>query len=131
MHKRIEEICAGIGQAMGCKVDVDLNKMYPATVNPKMESDHIERLAKRWFGPEHFCTEDLPLSASEDFSYFIQEKPGAFFALGTLKPGAKPMTLHTSTYNFNDDMVATGGYFWVRIAEDRLGCSILPEEQSE
>ena len=69
--------------------------------------------------------EDLPLSASEDFSYFLEEKPGCFFTLGTLKPGADIKTLHTSDYNFNDDVLASGGYFWVRLIEDRLGVALL------
>ncbi len=69
--------------------------------------------------------EDLPLSASEDFSFFLKEKPGCFFALGTLKPGNKIYTLHSSDYNFNDDMVATGGYFWVKLVEDRLDVKLM------
>ena len=69
--------------------------------------------------------DDLPITASEDFSYFLQERPGCFFALGTLKPGREPKTLHTSDYDFNDDLVATGGYFWIRLLEDRLGVKIF------
>jgi hippurate hydrolase len=125
IHKRIREISEGTAKAMGCTVEVDLNKMYPAIINHKKEADHIERLAKKWFGPEHFSQLDLPLSASEDFSYFIEEKPGAFFALGTLKPGNEPRTLHSSNYDFNDDILATGGYFWVRLAEDRLNVKMI------
>ena len=110
---------------MECKAVVDITRLYPAVINHVTETGHIKRLATKWFGPEHFSEEDLPISASEDFSYFLLEKPGCFFALGTKKPGTKPRTLHTSDYNFNDDMVATGGYFWVRLIEDRLGVKIL------
>ena len=111
--------------AMNCTVDVSLQDLYPAVQNHKAETDHVIRLTKKWFGEEHFSTEDLPLTASEDFSYFIKEKPGCFFALGTLKPGCQPKTLHSSDYNFNDDMVATGGYFWTRLIEDRLNVKLL------
>ena len=45
--------------------------------------------------------------------------------LGTLKPGSEPKTLHTSDFNFNDDLIASGGYFWVRLIEDRLGFSLI------
>ena len=71
--------------------------------------------------------EELPMTASEDFAYFIQEKPGCFFTLGTKKPGSQPRTLHTSDYDFNDDLVATGGYFWVKLIEDRLQVKILKD----
>ncbi len=110
---------------MGCKAIVTLENLYPAVVNPHTETQHVERLAKKWFGSAHFSVDDLPLCASEDFSYFLHEKPGCFFALGTMKPGSKPRTLHTSDYDFNDDMVATGGYFWIRLIEDRLNCKLF------
>ena len=42
-----------------------------------------------------------------------------------MKPGDAPKMLHVSDYNFNDDMIATGSYFWVRLVEDRLGVKIL------
>jgi hippurate hydrolase len=83
-------------------------------------------LTKKWFGPEHFSQEDLPLTASEDFSYFLQKKPGCFWMFGTKKPGEFPeKVLHTSTYDFNDNLISSGGYFYIRLAEDRLGVNIL------
>ena len=125
MKKRIQQICDGTALAMGCKVDLALDGEYPAVINHKAEADHVHRLATKWLGPEHVSNAELPIAASEDFSYFIENTPGCFFALGTLKPGTKPMTLHTSNYDFNDDMIATGAYFWVRLVEDRLNISIL------
>ena len=113
---------------MECEAEVTFDYgcvAYPPVINHATETQHVKRLATKWFGPEHVSEEDLPITASEDFAYFLLEKPGCFFALGTLKPGAKPRTLHTSDYDFNDDMVATGGYFWVRLIEDRLGVSIF------
>lgn len=125
VKERIEALSHGIAEAMQCKAEVVVHKLYPATVNHPKEAEHVRRLATKWFGPEHVSDLELPMMASEDFSFFIQEKPGCFFALGTLKPGQIPMTLHHSDYNFNDDMVATGGYFWVRLVEDRLNVKLL------
>ena len=42
-----------------------------------------------------------------------------------MKEGEKLKTLHTSNYNYNDDLIATGAYFFLRIVEDRLGCKIF------
>ena len=125
--ERIETIATQIASAMECKVELNLKRLYPAVVNHRTETEHIKRLANKWFGPEHVSGDDLPITASEDFSYFLEEKPGCFFALGTRKPGTVTRTLHTSDYNFNDDMVATGGYFWVRLIEDRLGVTLINE----
>ena len=73
---------------------VDITRLYPAVINHVTETGHIKRLATKWFGPEHFSEEDLPISASEDFSFFLQQKPGCFFALGTKKPGIAAGLLH-------------------------------------
>ena len=120
IYKRIREISENIAKAMDCKCEVDFPLFCPAVVNYEKETEHIKRLVTTHFGPEHFSEEEMPLSVSEDFSYFLKKTPGAFFVLGTLKPGKTPHPLHTSNYNFNDDMVATGGWFWVKLVEDRL-----------
>ena len=70
--------------------------------------------------------QDLPITASEDFSYFIEEKPGCFYMLGLKRPTETTLkTLHTSNYDFNDDMIAYGGYFYTRLVEDRLNVKIF------
>ena len=40
---------------MGCKVDVRQDEEYPAVINHKTETDHVIRVAKTWFGEDHFC----------------------------------------------------------------------------
>lgn len=59
------------------------------------------------------------MTAAEDFSYYLQERPGCFYMLGIRKPGEN-YVLHTSHYNYNDSMIASGAYMFVKIVEDRL-----------
>jgi hippurate hydrolase len=61
---------------------------------------------------------------SEDFSYFIQEKPGAYFVIGngngshrTLGHGLGPCVLHNPNYDFNDDVIPLGATLWVSIVD--------------
>lgn len=125
MIERVVTITQNIAKAMNCTADLNIKRQYPAVLNHPTETEHVRRLATKWFGPEHVSDEDLPLAASEDFSYFLQHKPGCFFVLGTLKPGAEIKGLHTSDFDFSDDMLASGGYFWVRLIEDRIGVSLM------
>ena len=71
MIERIRTITENIAKAMNCTADIDITHLYPAVINHSTETKHIVRLATKWFGPEHVTDEDLPLSAGEDFSYFI------------------------------------------------------------
>jgi hippurate hydrolase len=63
------------------------------------------------------------VTASEDFSFFLLEKPGAFFCLGTWRKDDE--SLHSSTYDFNDKVLATGALFWIRLVENRLNVKLL------
>lgn len=58
--------------------------------------------------------DDLPIPASEDFSYFLENRPGCFFFLGT---GNFDKFLHQSTYDYNDEMIAYGAYLWFKFVE--------------
>ena len=119
--ERIKAIAESTAIAHDCVAEVDLQTLYPATVNHDAQTEFVRRVAERGFGGA--SDEDLPITASEDFSYFLLEKPGAFFCLGTKRK--EDETLHSSTYDFNDSCLATGGLFWVRLVEDRLGVTLL------
>ena len=80
----------------------------------------MTRICKENFGEEHFSKEDLPISASEDFGLYLNEIPGCFFLLGTMKEGKDILTLHDGNFDFNDDMIASGAYFFLKIVEDRI-----------
>ena len=66
--------------------------------------------------------------AAEDFSYFLEKKPGCFFTLGTMKMGEQLMTLHTSNYDYNDNLIPTSAFLYMKIIEDRMGVTILNQE---
>ena len=71
MKKRIRTIAENVAAAYECTADVSLEDSYPPVINHKKETDHVIRLALKHFGEKNFSQEDLPLSASEDFSYFL------------------------------------------------------------
>ena len=61
---------------------------------------------------------------AEDFSYFLQEKPGCYFMIGNGDGnhregghGMGPCMLHNPSYDFNDDLIPLGATVWVRLAE--------------
>lgn len=69
--EKVKLIATSTAEAFGCKAEVEIIRLYPATVNHEAEAGHVERLARAWFGDEHFSTENLPITASEDFSYYL------------------------------------------------------------
>ncbi|TNV78005.1 hypothetical protein FGO68_gene2098 [Halteria grandinella] len=124
VKEKVRHIIVNTAEAMGCKVDLDIHDVYPPTVNHKIETEHVIRIAKAAFGEEKVKSQDLPLTASEDFSYYLENRPGCFYMLGIQRP-RENYCLHTSHYNYNDSMIASGALLFVRIVEDRLNVNLL------
>ena len=62
----------------------------------------------------------LPVRASEDFSYFSESVPGAFFFVTSAKKAENSPMIHSNNYDFNDELIDRVGELWLRLALDRL-----------
>ncbi len=54
------------------------------------------------------------IPGSEDFAYFLEQRPGCFLRLGN---GEHSAILHSARYDFNDASLTTGAAMWARLAE--------------
>ncbi|MEX6508368.1 M20 aminoacylase family protein [Jiella sp. M17.18] len=116
-ERRIRAIAASIAEAHEASVEIDWDRNYPVTVNDPDESDFCAEVAREIVGPEKVDPNAPPLMAGEDFSYMLEEKPGAYVFIGN----GDTSGLHTPTYDFSDESIAFGASFWVRLAERALG----------
>jgi metal-dependent amidase/aminoacylase/carboxypeptidase family protein len=123
---KIVHIAKSTAEAFDCKVEYELNDKYPVVVNHEKETLNIFQIAKKYFGEERVSSKDLPMSGAEDFAYYLNSRPGCFYAIGTKFEGLN-YALHSSSMDYNDSMIAPGAYMFIRIIEDRLGVKILRE----
>ena len=79
---RATEIATGIGKAMGAEVEVATKLGVPPTVNDPVMAALVREVAAEIVPPENVEQGEL-VAGSEDFSEFLNERPGAFFMLGT------------------------------------------------
>ena len=116
-ERRIREMAAGIATAYGASVEIDWDRNYPITVNDPDESDFCADVAAEIVGADNVDASAPPLMAGEDFSYMLEERPGAYVFIGN----GDSTGLHTPTYDFADSAIAFGASYWVRLAERALG----------
>lgn len=82
LEERIGTLAGGIAQAMGAAVDYTYTRGYPATVNDPEMTELVREEAAKVVGPEG--VRDAPLAmGAEDFSYFLEAKPGSFWFIGS------------------------------------------------
>ena len=113
VEERIDALLDGITRAHGAGYELDYQTIYPATVNTEAE---VAQAADAAGKIGEVSTEIIPIMASEDFSFMLQERPGAFIFAGN-GPSAG---LHTPLYDFNDELLAIGARYWATLVETQL-----------
>jgi hippurate hydrolase len=117
-----ESTCAAF--ELGCEFEFERN--YPPTINHDAETQFVRGVMADVAGARNVI-EFEPTMGAEDFSYFLQHKPGCYFLIGngdgTHRQGGHgmgPCMLHNPSYDFNDDLIPLGATLWVRLAEKWL-----------
>jgi len=118
-EKKLKEISSGIAKANGAEAEVDfhLTNKYPPTINSKKESEFAANVAKKVFGDSQVDTDINPSMGGEDFSYLLEKKPGAYLYIGQGDENHKAH-LHTTKYDFNDNLLPIGVNYWVELVKD-------------
>lgn len=101
---RMRALVEGVAAAMGARAEVAFTPGYPVTVNDARGAAFVARVARDVAGNENVDTDYEPTLGSEDFSFYLQRRPGAFFFVGTKPAGSTDLPfLHDARYDFNDD----------------------------
>lgn len=113
-QERLQEVVDLTARAQGCVAVIDYQRGYPATVN---HLDHTDYAADAADVVSPGVDRDTPpIMAGEDFSYMLEERPGAYIMLGN-GDGA---VVHHPEYNFNDEAIPAGCSWFAEVVERRL-----------
>ncbi len=118
-YRLVHDIASG----HGLSATVDFVDGYPVTVNDAAEVAFAEATIADLFGGERFLRTPFPLTGSEDFSYVLNEVPGAFVMLGACPADADPATApfnHSAEAVFDDAVLADGATLLTELALRRL-----------
>jgi amidohydrolase len=113
LKKRLFEIVEGHATAYGVTARVDYDWGYPATINHEDETEFAAEVAREVSGVDAVDARANREMGSEDFSYMLEARPGAYLFLGT-GPGAG---LHHAAYDFTDEAAPIGASFFARLVE--------------
>lgn len=112
-EKRLKEISKSVSETFGGSCEVDFRPGYPAMVNHKEQTDFAASIATSISGS---CDEAPLVMGGEDFSYMLNERPGAYILIGNGDTAA----CHHPAYNFSDDIIPAGCSYWAELIEKRL-----------
>lgn len=101
-------IADGVCAAYGAQYELALRRGAPAIINHPDVVDVIEDVAAGLVGAEQVRRIPLPSMGSEDFSYFVQNVPGAMFRLGAWTDGTPRYFLHSARFNVDEGAIPVG-----------------------
>jgi amidohydrolase len=116
-------LITGIARAHGLSAEAEFVAGYPVTVNDDAELAFAGQVIEESLGAGRFLVAPNPVTGSEDFSYVLQQVPGAFVMLGACPPGADPATApfnHSAEAVFDDSVLPDGAALYAELALRRL-----------
>ncbi|MQQ07355.1 amidohydrolase [Epibacterium sp. SM1979] len=111
--RRLEAIVAGQAQAYDVTAELNYEVGYPATVNTPSKAERAIDVAREIAGEAMAIGDCERQMGAEDFSFFLEARPGAYLFLGQ---GEGP-SVHHPKFDFNDDIAPIGASFFARMVE--------------
>jgi hippurate hydrolase len=125
LRQRIHALASAQAESFGVQAQVDWRDGYAVLVNTAAETELARQVARELVGAERVNPQAPALTASEDFAFMLEQRPGSYLLIGngdgTDGNTAGACMVHNPGYDFNDDNIAIGSAFWVRLAERFLG----------
>jgi hippurate hydrolase len=124
VEQRMRRIAELTAEAHGATAQVNFSRYYPATVNDPAQAAFAAGVLEEMVGPDNVFADCEPTMGSEDFSYMLRVRPGAYVFIGNGDGahrlnghGEGPCMLHNASFDFNDELIPIGATFWVRLVE--------------
>ncbi|MBW7056014.1 amidohydrolase [Paracoccus bogoriensis] len=114
LEEGITRVATHVAAAMGATAVVDYQRGYPVTMNDDQATQWAAEVARAIAGD--IKTDMEPMMGGEDFSYMLNERPGAYIWVGN---GDTAM-VHHPAYDFNDEAIPAGASWYAGMVEARL-----------
>jgi hippurate hydrolase len=119
IEKRIRRIVEGVAEAHLARTEIEYRRNYPPLITNPVQTKIAIGVAEEVAGAGKVDANYPPNMASEDFSFMLQKKPGAYLFIGN-GPEEAGRVLHNPHYDFNDDILPIGASYWARLVETKL-----------
>lgn len=116
IEAQLSAIVPNIAAGYGATGTLEYIRMYPVTVNHERETMLAAAAAQEVAGESKVSLDMPPVLGGEDFSFMLNEVPGAMINVGN-GPSAG---LHHPKYDFNDDVISWGCSYWTTLVRQRL-----------
>lgn len=115
VEARVAQVAEGTALALGARAEVQYRRGYPVTVNAAENTAFAVEVARQVSGGR-VDADTPPLMGAEDFSFMLNERPGAYIFLGN----GDTASVHHPAYDFDDAAIPFGASWYAAMAEARM-----------
>ena len=124
LEERIAALARAHAAVAGAEAEVEMRWGTVPLVNDAEAVQAAVAAATKIVGAEAVDAAMHPITGGEDFSFMLQQRPGAFTFLGNgTRTGDGGGHLHMPTYDFNDEALPFGIAYWLSVVETELGAA--------
>ena len=117
IEQEVRRVADGVASAHGVEASISFRRLFAPLVNAERETALIADVAAGIVGERNVNRAHHLLLGSEDFSFMMEARPGAFILIGN---GENASQVHSPTYDFNDEILPLGAALFVGVAEREL-----------
>ncbi|NNF50109.1 MAG: amidohydrolase [Woeseiaceae bacterium] len=116
IHHGIERMVGAAAELHNAAIDIEIRHGYPPVVNEPRSVSMARQAAVDIVGAEHVVAAEHPSMGSEDFSFYLQQRPGCFVRFGARHPDWEPIPLHSPAFDIDEHALGIGARFLDRVA---------------
>jgi len=128
----LRQMALGIAQAHGCTAQIEFRRASPAVVNHEREARFAAQVMREIVGPDGVDEHFPAVMAAEDFAHMLNVKPGCYAFIGNGEGehrlpdhGPGPCLIHSTSFDFNDDIIPIGASYFVRLTQQWLSAEAI------
>lgn len=120
LETRLRDVIQHTAAAFGATVDWQYRRGYPVLVNDPKMGDIVRAAAKTVVGEQNVVTPKATLGG-EDMAYFLRERPGCFFFVGSAATAGDVFPHHNPRFNIDEAALPIGAQVMLGAVERYLG----------
>lgn len=116
IFRGIERMIGAAADLHNAEIEINFEEGYPPVINHPAATTVARSAAKATVGADNVVSAEYPSMGSEDFSFYLNEKPGAFVRLGARKPHWEATPLHSPLFDIDENVLPIGAKYLENVA---------------
>ena len=117
IEDNMKRLASHVAAGFGATAEVDFRFLFAPLVNEAAETDAMAAAAAVLVGEDNIDRDGPVVMGSEDFSFMLEARPGAYINIGN---GESSAPVHNDRYDFNDEAIPFGAALYATLVERKL-----------